>query len=68
MAKESLKVLTQNINLTELEELNKLGKKAIHISNYDDIEKYLSERIKPNDLILTLGAGYVTKLSDMLTK
>ena len=51
-----------------IEELNKLGKKAIHISSYDDIEKYLSERVKPNDLILTLGAGYVTKLSDMLTK
>jgi len=39
----------------------------IHISEYKDIKKYLKEQVKENDLILTLGAGNVTKLSEELT-
>jgi len=51
-----------------INELEKLGKSAIHISDYEDIKKYLNENVVEDDLILTLGAGYVTKLSEMLTK
>lgn len=51
-----------------INELKKLGKSAIHISDYENIVEYLKENVVDNDLILTLGAGYVTKLSDMLTK
>ena len=51
-----------------INELKKLGKSAIHISDYEDIKEYLNENIVEDDLILTLGAGYVTKLSEMLTK
>jgi len=49
-------------------ELKKLGKEAIHISEYEDIKKYLKEIVIENDLILTLGAGNITKLSELLTK
>ncbi len=49
-------------------EIKKYGKEAFHISSYDDIKLYLSHYVKNGDLILTLGAGYVTKLSDMLVK
>lgn len=49
-------------------ELKKLGKEAIHISDYEDIKKYLKENVIENDLILTLGAGNITKLSELLTK
>ena len=35
-------------------------------SEYDDIKTYLSEYVNKGDLILTLGAGYVTKLADLL--
>lgn len=51
-----------------INELEELGKNAIHISDFEDIKKYLKDNVTNNDLILTLGAGYVTKLSDMLTK
>ena len=36
------------------------------VSDYDDIKTYLSEYVNKGDLILTLGAGYVTKLADLL--
>ena len=50
-----------------VKEIKKYGKEAFHISNYDDIKLYLSQYVNKGDLILTLGAGYVTKLSNMLT-
>ena len=50
-----------------LNELNNLGKKGIHISDFNEIKDYLEKNVSDNDLILTLGAGYITKLSNMLT-
>lgn len=50
-----------------VKKLQNLGKDAIHISDYNEIKEYLSKRIKTNDLILTLGAGNVTKISNILT-
>ena len=62
-------VNTYNVKPEDImEELKLLGKDSIHISSFDDIKLYLSERVAEDDLILTLGAGYVTKLSDLLTK
>lgn len=49
-----------------IKEIKKYGKEAFHISSYDDIKLYLSQYVKSGDLILTLGAGNVTKLSNML--
>jgi len=49
-----------------ISELEKLNKKSIHLSDYEEIKDYLKNNVSRNDLILTLGAGYVTKLSDML--
>ncbi len=51
-----------------INELKKLGKEAIHISDFEEIKKYLSDNVCENDLVLTLGAGYVTKLGEMLVK
>lgn len=48
--------------------LEKHGKKAICIMEIDDIVKYLKENVKENDLVLTLGAGNVTKIATLLTK
>ena len=50
-----------------IKELKLLGKNAIHISDYNEIKDYLNKNVKKDDLIITLGAGYITKLSDMLT-
>ena len=48
--------------------LDKIGKKAICIMELEDVANYLKENVKEKDLVLTLGAGNVTKISDMITK
>ena len=59
---------TFNIHEEDLiNELKKRGKESIHISSYDDIIKYLKDNVKENDVILTLGAGNVTKIATLLT-
>lgn len=37
-----------------------------YISNFEDIVKYVKENAKPNDVILTLGAGDVTNIGPMI--
>lgn len=49
-----------------MDRLNKLGKTSVHISSFDEIVKMLKDNVKEEDIVLTLGAGYVTKISDML--
>lgn len=39
---------------------------AIYISTFDEIKKYLEKNIEPNDIILTIGAGNITHLCDIL--
>ena len=45
-----------------------LGKNAKYIPNFDDCVKYLKENVKPNDIILTQGAGTVTEIGSMLLR
>jgi len=62
-------VNTFNIHEEDLmDELKKLGKESIHISDYDEIVKYLGDNVQNDDIILTLGAGNVTKIATLLTK
>lgn len=49
-----------------MEELKKMGKDSVHISNHNDVIKYLEDNVKNDDIILTLGAGNVTKIADMI--
>lgn len=49
-----------------INELKNLGKEAIHISNHDDVINYLQDNVKENDIILTLGAGNVTKIANKI--
>ena len=49
-----------------VKEIKKYGKEAFHISDYNDIKLYLEQYVHDNDLILTLGAGNVTKVADLL--
>ena len=58
---------TYNVSESDIiEELDKLGKASFHISSYEDIVSCLDKMVKKDDLVLTLGAGNITKLSDML--
>ncbi len=51
-------------DLVNLLKKNKIN--AIHISKFEDIAKYIKEIAQPNDIILTIGAGDITHLSDLL--
>ena len=51
-----------------VEKIVKLGKDAVYISDYDEIKSYLKERVKEGDLIITLGAGNVTKVASKLVE
>ena len=51
-----------------MRELKKLNKESIHISDYDEIVEYLRKNVNKGDVILTLGAGNVTKIATLLTK
>lgn len=60
-------VNTFNIHESDLiREIHHLGKDAIHISNHDEIIKFLQENVKEGDIVLTLGAGNVTKIANKL--
>lgn len=62
-------VNTFNIHEEDLiSEINKLGKEAVHISDYNEIFDYLNKNVNKGDIILTLGAGNVTKIGELLTK
>ena len=60
---------THNANpLSLVQKLKSEGKDAMHISDYNEIKKHLKENVKRDDLIITLGAGNVTKLATLLTE
>jgi len=49
-----------------VDKLNENNVNAIYIEKFEDIATYLQENAKGNDIILTIGAGTITKLSDIL--
>ena len=49
-----------------INELKKFDKDAIHISKFEDIKNYLKSKVEIDDIVLTLGAGNITKLADLL--
>lgn len=58
---------TYNVTSMEIvDELSFLNKDASYISSYDEIIDYLKEKVLEGDIILTIGAGNITKLSDRL--
>lgn len=44
------------------------GKNALYIKDFDSIVSYIKSNAKANDLVLTLGAGTVTKIGPMIIK
>ena len=44
------------------------GKKALYIGKYEDIAEYLKQHIKENDLVLTMGAGPVVEVAEMIVE
>ena len=46
--------------------LKEKGKNAIYIGKYEDIADYLKKNIQKDDLVLTVGAGPVVKVAELL--
>ena len=42
--------------------INRVGKPALYMSDFDEIAKYIRDRVMPNDIVLTIGAGTVTNI------
>ena len=51
-----------------VDKIRELGRKAVFIPEFNDIVTYLKENVQKDDIILTLGAGTVTKIGPMLLK
>ena len=47
--------------------VKRMGKKAQAFENYEVIAKYLKESTGQNDLVITMGAGAINKVAEMLT-
>lgn len=50
------------------DEIKKFGKNAIYMSEFDKIAEYVKENAKPNDIVITLGAGTVTEIGPMIVE
>ena len=57
----STQMLVDSIN-------KKYPNKAIYISSFDDIAQYIQDTANSNDIVLTIGAGSITTLSNLLVK
>ena len=56
-----------NISSQDLvNKIESLGKKAMYISDFNNITNYLKNHVKSDDIIITLGAGTITDLSKYL--
>ena len=49
-----------------MDKINALGKKAIYISDFNNISNYLKNHVHGDDIIISLGAGTITNLSKYL--
>lgn len=49
-----------------VKKINEKGDKAIYISQFDDIASYILEQAAPGDLVITMGAGNVYEVGDIL--
>ncbi len=50
------------------EAINEYSNNCKYIDSFEHCVEYLKEHVKENDVVLTVGAGTVTKISDMLIK
>ena len=60
---------TYNIHSKDLvSEIQKLGRKALYISDFNEIADFVKAHALNNDLVITLGAGTVTNIKDLLVE
>lgn len=58
---------TYHISAQDLSnKINSLGKKALYLSDFNNIAHYLKGHVHKDDIVITLGAGTITNLSEKL--
>lgn len=58
---------TYNINAKAIvDKIEEFGRRAYYISDFDDIVEFLKRNVKPDDIIITQGAGTVTQIGHKL--
>ncbi len=58
-----------NITSKDLaDKLNALGKPVQYISSFENIVNFLKKSTKPKDIVLTLGAGTITDIGELLLR
>lgn len=65
-ARESNNYNISSKDLVDQINLNRIGKKALYMSDFADIAKYIRDRVMPNDIVLTIGAGTVTNIGPII--
>lgn len=50
------------------EAINEISGNCEYMESFDEITAYLKEHVQENDIVLTIGAGNITKLSHKLTE
>lgn len=53
---------------TLVDEINKVENKALYIATFEEITDFLTENVKENDIVITIGAGPVYKVGEMFLK
>ena len=59
------------VNISSQDLVNKIienGKSAIYIKDFNEVAQFIKNNAKPQDIVLTLGAGTVTDIGPMLVK
>ncbi len=51
-----------------VDKIDTLGRKAYYISDFDDIAEFLTRNVKEDDIVITQGAGTITKLAHNLVQ
>ena len=49
-----------------VDKINENGSKAIYLPSFEEIAKYIKNNVEPNDIVLTIGAGDITNLNNLL--
>lgn len=58
---------TYNVSSKDIvDKIDSMGRTAYYISNFDDIVDFIKRNAKPNDIVLTQGAGTVTQIGPKL--
>ena len=58
----------KNDGTVHSKDLEKLIPGATYISDFDEIEKHLKEKLEEGDIVITMGAGDINKIGKNLVK